>query len=323
MAFSASRRGIALISIVLVMLVMTLLAITFVATTTAQSRFSMNRQNNTVLRQTALIGINEMQKLMGTEDFKYRWHKADKWTKNGTKPIERFVPENNSYYRIVVNSNECRPDWCIVTSEAYFNKDAGTGLPIPPIKRISVTFKKNCFQYAALGTSQGDLGVKIVGSTYTATGMSKTSSRSSMALSRRPLALSYRSGNPSYTPPSYTPPSSGTSPAVSAPADPYVLQGAGAGAPADSTVDDPSPETVYQTHESMSVVDGDVGACRKSSVAICLGDTRSSSASSSQSRSSGGNVGNSTSDSANTLTVSPANTKDYRIGMDFDYSGNG
>lgn len=326
MAFNASRRGIALISIVLVMSVMTLLAITFVATTTAQSRFSMNRQNNTVLRQTALIGINEMQKLMGTEDFKYRWHKADKWTKNGTKPIERFVPENNSYYRIVVNSNECRPDWCIVTSEAYFNKDAGTGLPIPPIKRISVTFKKNCFQYAALGTSQGDLGVKIVGSTYTATGISKTSSRSSMALNRRPLALSYRSGNPpSSNPQSNTQSSSGTSPAVSPPTVSPVVQGAGAGggAPDNATGDDPSSGTVIQTNESKSVVDGDVGACRKSSVAVSLGDTDSSSASSSQSSSSGNNAGSSTSDFTNTITVTPNNTKDYRFGMYFDYSGNG
>lgn len=341
MALRSSRRGIALISIVLVMLILTLLAITFVATTTAQSRFSMNRQNSTVLRQTALIGINEMQKLLGTEAFKYRWHKADRWTQNGSGPVERFVPENNAYYRIVVKNNECRPDWCTVTSEAYFNKDKNTGEPISPVKRISVTFKKNCFQYAALGTSEGDLGVKIVGSTYTATGISRTSSQSSMAMNLRSLELSYRSGNPShnpsYNPSSQYPQSITTSHYTQSITTSHYTQSittspspgagiTGSGSSSSGSTESPDsetsvPSTTYTADKSMSVIDGDVGACRKSSVAVSLGDADSSSASSSQSSSSASNTGSSELNFTNTLTVTPAKTENSRCSGGCGWSG--
>jgi len=265
--------GIALVSIILVMLVLTLLAITFVATTTVQSRFSMSRQNSAVLRQTALIGINEMQKLLGSDEYKYRWHRADQWTKESGRKIGRWVAENGSYYRIVVESGECRPDWCTVTSEAYFQKD-GNGEPVGPVKRITVTFKKNSFQYAAMGTSEGDLGVKIVGSTYEAKQVSTKSSR-------RYVALSYRSGNPPSSAPVVPAASSNPVPQTVPTTNPANV-GAGAGAPltGDPVVTQNGPEepiTITTTHETSSVVDGDVGACRKSKVAVSLGITNSGS----------------------------------------------
>jgi len=304
-------RGIALVSIILVMLVLTLLAITFVATTTVQSRFSMSRQNSAVLRQTALIGINEMQKLLGSDEYKYKWHRADQWTKESGRRIARWVAENGSYYRIVVEPGECRPDWCTVTSEAYYQKD-GSGEPVGPVKRITVTFKKNSFQYAAMGTSEGDLGVKIVGSTYEAKQVGTKSSR-------RYVALSYRSGNPPSSVPvlpaaSYNPvPQTNTAPAtVQPPAVVPVTQ------PSSSAPDGPytpeEPITITTTHESKSVIDGDVGACRKSKVAVSLGITDSGSSGS-------GGSGQSSSSANSDSSSKEAAVSDFSFSRKFESGG--
>lgn len=196
MKITVTRKGIALISILIVMIVLMLLAISIVGLTTTQSRYTVKKQNSAVLRQVALAGIYEVQRGLSNkkEDggWKDQWNAPGKWKLGGeylknndskdgcyyAAPIgypKPDDPNSETWYSIKVNAYGA--DWCTVTCMASSrldkgklsdtlkerNEDMRDSNP-NEVKKITVTFKKNCFQYATMGQSQASItSVKIGG----------------------------------------------------------------------------------------------------------------------------------------------------------------
>lgn len=135
------RRGVALASVLLVVMMLSVLAVAIVTTTTSQVRFSLQRNKGIVSRETAVAGINEVFCRLDKEG--QSW----KGVASAINNVEKFMKENNCYYRIEVVENE--KGLLTVISRGYFKNALGNAMWI---KAIKVTFKSNLSKFCGLST---------------------------------------------------------------------------------------------------------------------------------------------------------------------------
>jgi Tfp pilus assembly protein PilX len=148
----SSRRGVALASVLVVMIVLFLLGVSIAGLQTSQARYSAWKYNASVTRQAAEVGIKKAEYILANKSL---WDSA-------SLNIGENTIGGSSYYSLEVN--ECGPKFCTVTSHAYFKDARGNHCNESKIK---VTYRKNYFEYAALGACLGDTnpepGVTVTG----------------------------------------------------------------------------------------------------------------------------------------------------------------
>ena len=165
-------QGMALAAILVIMLIILLLGIALVGMTTSQSRYSVKRSNESILRQAALAGINEIQYHLGLYDsdnwgdlpsidsddltvlndkiaqiIKDQYNGASKELEiDGKRYFQWEMPASDCAYR--VRFIDCDTNSCRVESLGFRKSPDITG------KKIIAIFAKRSSNAVIFGTSE-------------------------------------------------------------------------------------------------------------------------------------------------------------------------